>query len=117
MTTLLDNIKFNIDFIKEAYHKRWQIEIHFKQLKEETILTNLKAKTYKAIELDLQIIHFMNILNSFIKYTIEKHLLIDPINNQINYKNCFNLDWFSKDNQNNRTIHFLREKERIPHIP
>lgn len=88
-TTLTDKEKISYDFIKESYHKRWNIEVHFKQLKENTAICNFKTKTYDGILKDIQVICFVNILVSYITYILNKTILKKESNKQIHYKNCF----------------------------
>ena len=104
-TNLLDTTKYNINYFKNAYKTRWNIEIYFKITKANTNLNNIKTKNIDKINKEIISINIISFLYSYIlkiynKYTknIKKinntlfinkfydHLLDKIINNKLTFK-------------------------------
>ena len=64
-TNLLDD-KYDIEFYKETYKKRWLIEINFKILKANTNLNNIKTKKEEKINIELKSINITSFLYNYI---------------------------------------------------
>jgi hypothetical protein len=74
LTSLIDN-KYSIKYLKDLYHKRWNVETNFRYCKYYTSLGRINSKSVKYINQDIQITNFIFILSGY----IEK-LLIDKCN-------------------------------------
>jgi hypothetical protein len=104
-SSLLDTTKYNINYFKNAYKTRWNIEIYFKITKANTNLNNIKTKKIDKINKEIISINIISFLYSYIlkiynKYTknIKKinntlfinkfyeHLLDKIINNKLTFK-------------------------------
>lgn len=104
-STLLDYNKYNINYFKNAYKTRWDIEIYFKITKANTNLNNIKSKNMDKINKEIISTNIISFLYSYIlkiynKYSknnkkinnslfINKfydHLLDKIINNKLNFK-------------------------------
>lgn len=104
-STLLDSNKYNINYFKNAYKTRWNIEIYFKITKANTNLNNIKTKNMDKINKEIVSTNIISFLYSYIlkiynKYSknnkkinnslfINKfydHLLDKIINNKLNFK-------------------------------
>ena len=104
-STLLDSNKYNINYFKNAYKTRWDIEIYFKITKANTNLNNIKSKNMDKINKEIISTNIISFLYSYIlkiynKYSknnkkinnslfINKfydHLLDKIINNKLNFK-------------------------------
>ena len=104
-SSLLDLTKYNINYFKNAYKTRWNIEIYFKITKANTNLNNIKTKNIDKINKEIISINIISFLYSYIlkiynKYTknIKKinnslfinkfydHLLDKIINNKLTFK-------------------------------
>ena len=58
--------KYDIEFYKETYKKRWLIEINFKILKANTNLNNIKTKKEEKINIELKSINITSFLYNYI---------------------------------------------------
>lgn len=104
-STLLDYNKYNINYFKNAYKTRWDIEIYFKITKANTNLNNIKSKNMDKINKEIISTNIISFLYSYMlkiynKYSknnkkinnslfINKfydHLLDKIINNKLNFK-------------------------------
>jgi len=66
LTSNLFDDKYDIDFYKETYKKRWLIETNFKILKANTNLDNIKTKKEDKINKELKSINITSFLYNYI---------------------------------------------------
>lgn len=88
-STLIDDK--SIDFYKDIYHKRWEIETHFKHVKYNQTLANIKSKTLDGIKKDVFANQFVCIISGYIEYLLTNHIQRSKNKYKINTNNCLNL--------------------------
>ena len=87
-TTIIDK-KYDIEFFKKTYWKRWNIETHIRHCKYDLSFANIKSKSLNVIKQDLYSNHFVFLLSSYIEYLLTPHIK-DNLQGKykINTKNC-----------------------------
>jgi hypothetical protein len=86
-TSLLNNI-YSTEWFKNIYHKRWQIEEHFKTLKN-TVEVSPRSTTLNGIQQDLYINQFILIINNYICSLLNN--FIDSKKHKINQINSIKM--------------------------
>ncbi len=122
-TTLLDKKKFTQEYFKDAYFKRWNIEVYFKKLKEYTPIRHTKSKTLESVIKDIHISQFLFIISSYIKYVLEQKIKKKE-DDDINSKECFTLVsddllkniFFTKQEDNTLNILTVISKNLVKNI-
>lgn len=89
-TTLTDKHLYPIDFIKEAYHKRWEVETHIRNIKLNMSLTDIRSKSLNGVKQDIAAIQFLSMISSFIEYSLTQ-TMIKKDQHKINTKNCMQI--------------------------
>jgi len=72
-STLLDSNKYNINYFKNAYKTRWDIEIYFKITKANTNLNNIKSKNMDKINKEIISTNIISFLYSYILKIYNKY--------------------------------------------
>jgi hypothetical protein len=81
-------LRYTLEDIKILYHKRWDVESNFRDLKHNLSLVELKSKSKLNIHQDILIHNFLFLLNSY----LYNHLNMQTKNNyKINRKNCLKI--------------------------
>jgi hypothetical protein len=72
VSSLLDTTKYNINYFKNAYKIRWNIEIYFKITKTNTNLNNIKTKNIEKINKEIISINIMYVsyIVTYLKFII-----------------------------------------------
>jgi hypothetical protein len=86
-TTIFDP-SYKVKWFEDVYHKRWDIEEHFKSLKND-IGISPRSKSLNGIQQDLYINQFILIINSFIIYLLSRFMKDDSM--LINRKNAIDI--------------------------
>lgn len=69
---LTNDLTKSTDEIKELYKKRWEVETHFKFIKEYTKINQMNNKNINYINQNIQITHFLFIIESYINNLLLK---------------------------------------------
>jgi hypothetical protein len=69
-TTLVDRKKYPMQFLIDAYKKRWDIETHFRYAKKDLSLADIKSQSLDVCKQDVMMHQFINIINSYIEYLL-----------------------------------------------
>lgn len=72
-TNLLDKEKYNVEYFKKAYKKRWDVEIYIKITKANTNLETLKSKKDEQIELNIKKILLVTMIYNYIILLYKKY--------------------------------------------
>jgi hypothetical protein len=72
-TNLLDKEKYNVEYFKKAYKKRWDVEIYIKVTKANTNLETLKSKKDEQIELNIKKILLVTMIYNYIILLYKKY--------------------------------------------
>lgn len=80
--------EFSIDNIKMLYHKRWNVETNFRDLKHNLSLIELKSRSKNSIYQDILIHNFLFLINSYLYNNLNA---TTKENYKINRKNCLNI--------------------------
>jgi hypothetical protein len=86
--TSIFNKKYDVEWFKNLYHKRWDVETHFRTLKT-TLSICSKGKTLNSIQQDVYINQFICIINGYIASLLTKE--INTVKYKINLINSINL--------------------------
>lgn len=82
--TSLKGVNYSVNTIKELYHKRWEVETHFRYAKYSLCLDGNKARTPKGEAVRLLMNQLIFIICSYILFLLQKYI------GRENYK--FNMD-------------------------
>ena len=103
ITSLIDP---NIQYFKDVYHKRWNIEIDFRYIKYYLSANNIRSKKENNVRQDIYAMQFLNTIISYCnnhlqknvnnKYIINKRNATDIISN-----NILKLLFYKRMSQNN----------------
>ena len=81
-TNLINNKKHDINYFKDAYKKRWNVEIYFKIIKQNTNLNNIKTKDINKLNKEIISINIISFLYNYILNIYKKiNKTNKPINN------------------------------------
>lgn len=72
-TNLLDKEKYKVDYFKDAYKKRWDVEIYIKITKANTNLETLKSKDDIKIEMNTKKILLVTMIYNYIILLYKKY--------------------------------------------
>lgn len=90
-TTLTDK-KYTLDFLKELYKDRWQIEEFYKILNSKLSMKKTNAKTLNTIMHDLYSKLLIILISSIIKSASIKYSIVKLKNKEtINFTSCMNI--------------------------
>ena len=95
-TNLLDKEKYKVDYFKNAYKKRWDVEIYIKITKVNTNLETLRNKKDKKIELDIKKILLVTMIYNYIILLYKKYSKTQKCINNAQFINSFYSDLIFK---------------------
>lgn len=73
-TNLLDKNKYDIDYLKNIYWKRWQIEVDFRHSKYDLSLKELKSKNINKIKQDIASHNLLLLIDGYIENIFRKKI-------------------------------------------
>ena len=94
-----NNLKLSAETIALIYRERWQIEILFKQLKQNFPLKYFLGDNVNAIEIQIWAAKLANLLISLVKSQIKYNLAFSNIVSIIRQQltDYININWFLED--------------------
>lgn len=74
---LTNDLTKSLNEIKHIYEKRWEVETHFKFIKQETKINQMENKNVNYIKQNILITHFIFIIESYINNYLEHYIKND----------------------------------------
>ncbi len=87
LTNLIDKNKYGLEYLKDLYKKRWEVETDFKYSKLYLSLENINSRKINQTKQDVYVHNFIQIIDGFLKMIIDKYNKTKNDNYMYNKKN------------------------------